>query len=333
MKKRLLTGIKPTGSLHLGNYFGAFKRVIDFVDNDEYQSYVFIANLHALNSGPESESLKRNTYNLVLDLLSLGLDPNKCVMFLQSDVSAHAELAWVLMNQSNLGFLERSHAFKDAVDNRGFSRNEINAGLLLYPVLMAADILLYSPDVVPVGQDQKQHVEIARDLAQKLNSTYGAEVKLPEPMIHDELNVVQGVDGRKMSKSYDNYIPVFEDINSKGVIKKRIMSITTDSKGLDEVKDPLTCNVFKIFKLIASESQIENMRDKYLAGGYGYGHAKKDLFEVYKDYFAEANEKRQEILASGNNVIESVLAEGSVKANAEANVLLRDLYEKIGLTY
>lgn len=333
MKKRLLTGIKPTGSLHLGNYFGAFKRVIDYVENDEYESYVFIANLHALNSGPETKMLKKNTYNLVLDLLSLGLDPDKCVFFLQSDVSAHAELTWLLLNQANLGFLERSHAFKDVVDNKNIPRNEVNAGLLLYPVLMAADILLYKPDVVPVGQDQKQHVEIARDLAQKLNSNYGTNLKLPEAMIEEELKVVQGIDGRKMSKSYDNYIPVFEDDESKGLIKKRIMSIETDSKGLDEIKDPLTCNVFKMYELIASESQIENLRDKYLAGGYGYGHAKNDLLSVYESYFAEANLRRTEILNSGNKIVEEVLAQASIKANAEANVLLREIYEKIGLTY
>lgn len=333
MKKRLLTGIKPTGSLHLGNYFGAFKRVIDYVENDSYESYVFIANLHALNSGPESKRLEKNTYNLVLDLLSLGLDPDKCVFFLQSDVSAHAELTWILLNQANLGYLERSHAFKDAVENKGELRNEVNAGLLLYPVLMAADILLYSPDIVPVGQDQKQHVEIARDLAQKINNAYGSDIKLPEAMIEENFKVVQGVDGRKMSKSYDNYIPVFESDDSKGLIKKRIMSITTDSKGLEDVKDPLTCNVFKIFELIASESEIENLRDKYLAGGYGYGHAKKDLLSVYENYFAEANQRRSEILNSGSKIVEDVLAQASVKANAEANVFLRNLYEKIGLTY
>lgn len=333
MKKRLLTGIKPTGSLHLGNYFGTFKRVIDYVNNDGYESYVFIANLHALNSGPESKLLKKNTYNLVLDLLSLGLDPDKCVMFLQSDVSAHAELTWILLNQANLGFLERSHAFKDAIENKAIPRNEVSAGLLLYPVLMAADILLYRPDIVPVGQDQKQHVEIARDLAQKLNSVYGADLKLPEALIEDDFKIVQGVDGRKMSKSYDNYIPVFEDEDSEGLIKKRIMGITTDSRGLEDIKDPLTCNVFKIYELIASEKEIENLRDKYLAGGYGYGHAKKDLLDLYESYFAEANEKRNNILNSGSNVVEDVLAEASVKANAEANVFLRELYEKIGLTY
>ncbi len=333
MKKRLLTGIKPTGSLHLGNYFGTFKRVIEFTEMDEYESYVFIANLHALNSGPDSKQLKLRTRELVLDLLSLGLDPEKCVFFLQSDVSAHTELTWLLMNQANIGFLERAHAFKDAIENKGVSRNEMNVGLFLYPVLMAADILLYKPDVVPVGQDQKQHIEIARDLAQKMNSAYNTNIKLPEAMIEESVKIVQGINGRKMSKSYDNYIPVFENDSNKGLIKKRIMSIKTDSKGLDEIKDPLTCNIFKIYELIASEDQIENLRDKYLAGGYGYGHAKKDLLARYEEFFGEANARRKRLLESGSDVVEEVLSQASIKANAEANVMLREIYSKIGLTY
>jgi tryptophanyl-tRNA synthetase len=333
MKKRLLTGIKPTGDLHLGNYFGAFKKTIDFVENDSYESYVFIANLHALNSGPESKLLKKRTYDLVLDLLSLGLNPDKCVFFLQSDVSAHTELTWLLLNQANMGFLERAHAFKDAIDNKGVARNEVNVGLFMYPVLMAADILIYAPDIVPVGKDQKQHIEIARDLAQKMNAMYGCDIKLPEAMIEKEMSVIQGIDGRKMSKSYDNYIPVFENDENKGLIKKRIMSIETDSKDLDEIKDPLTCNVFKIYELLATKSEVENMRDNYLAGGYGYGHAKKELLRVYTEYFKEANERRLRLLSKGSNIVNDVLSESSIKANAEANVFLRNLYEKIGLTY
>lgn len=333
MKKRLLTGVKPTGTLHLGNYFGTFKGVIDKVLSEDFESYVFIANLHALNSGPESKLLKKRTYDLVLDLLSLGLDPERCVFFLQSDVSAHTELTWLLLNHANMGFLERAHAFKDALENKGIARNEVNVGLFMYPVLMAADILMYAPDFVPVGQDQKQHIEIARDLAQKMNAAYGCNIKLPEAMIEENLSIVQGIDGRKMSKSYDNYIPVFENESDKGLIKKRIMSIETDSKGLDEIKDPLTCNVFKIYELLATNEELENMRDKYLAGGYGYGHAKKELLDLYERFFAEANERRNKILSSGGDMVKEVLEQASVKANAEANVFLRDLYEKIGLTY
>jgi tryptophanyl-tRNA synthetase len=329
-KKRLLTGIKPTGSLHLGNYFGAFKPVIDFVDNDEYESYVFVANLHALNGNPNRDDLKKYTYNLVLDLLSLGLDPDKCSFFLQSDVPAHTELTWLLLNQANLGMLERAHAYKELVENKGVPSNEVNAGLFLYPVLMAADILLYSPDVVPVGQDQKQHIEIARDLAGKLNHSYDTNLKLPEAMIQEKLNIVQGIDGRKMSKSYDNYIPVFNPEDSPNLIKKRIMSIETDSKGLDEVKDPLTCNVFKIYELLADYSQVEDLRDKYLAGGYGYGHAKKDLLNLYEDYFREATDKREKIKMKEDYVMD-VMMEGARKANKEAEELIGKLYEKIGL--
>lgn len=332
MKKRLLTGIKPTGTLHLGNYFGVFKPTISKISSGEFDSFVFLANLHALNSTPKASDLSGLTYNLALDLLSLGLDPEQCVLFAQGDVKEHTDLTWVLLNLVNIGMLERSHAFKDAVENKGVLRNEVNLGLFTYPILMAADIILYEPDFVPVGQDQIQHVEIARDLVNKMNSNYGTKIKLPEVMLEDNLEIVQGIDGRKMSKSYDNYIPVFSPTDKPNMVKKRIMSIQTDSKSVEDVKDPLTCNIYKIYELFATEQQQDNMRDKYLAGGFGYGDAKKELLQVYEEYFAEANERRKKLLENPESV-RDVLREGSVKATSFADKFMKEVNKKIGLNY
>lgn len=332
MKKRLLTGIKPTGTLHLGNYFGVFKPTISKISSGDFDSFVFLANLHALNSTPKASDLSGLTYNLALDLLSLGLDPEQCVLFAQGDVKEHTDLTWVLLNLVNIGMLERSHAFKDAVENKGVLRNEVNLGLFTYPILMAADIILYEPDFVPVGQDQIQHVEIARDLVNKMNSNYGTKIKLPEVMLEDNLEIVQGIDGRKMSKSYDNYIPVFSPTDKPNMVKKRIMSIQTDSKSVEDVKDPLTCNIYKIYELFATEQQQDNMRDKYLAGGFGYGDAKKELLKVYEEYFAEANERRKKLLENPESV-RDVLREGSVKATSFADKFMKEVNKKIGLNY
>ena len=331
-KQRLLTGIKPTGSLHLGNYFGVFKSLIEDIERQQDDFFVFIANLHALNTTPNPADLSVLTYDLALDLLSLGLDPEKCVFFVQSDVKAHTDLTWILLNLINMGALERAHAYKDAVDNRNIPHNEVNVGLFTYPVLMAADIIMYEPDFVPVGQDQVQHVEIARDFVTKLNNLYKANIKLPEIKLEDATHVYQGIDGRKMSKSYDNFIPVFAPRGNANMIKKRIMSIQTDSKMVEDIKDPFTCNVFKLYESIASSSEIENMKDRYLAGGYGYGDAKKELLRVFDLHFEEANLRRSKLLAKPDFVRE-VLAEGGKKAAKHSEEFMLKLNTKIGLTY
>lgn len=332
MKKRFLTGIKPTGSLHLGNYFGVFKPLIEKVQDSKFEYFVFIANLHALNSTPNPADLSRLTYELALDLLSLGLDAEKCVFFVQSDIGYHTDLNWVLLNLVNIGSMERSHAFKDAVDNKGILRNEVNLGLFTYPVLMAADIIMYEPDFVPVGYDQVQHVEIARDLVQKLNSTYNAGIKIPEIKLEEDTKVYQGIDGRKMSKSYDNYVPVFAPKNNPSLIKKRIMSIQTDSKTVEDVKDPFTCNVFKLYESFATAQQVENMKDKYLAGGFGYGDAKKELYILFEEYFQHAREMRLKFEAKPG-LVREILQVGSKKANRQASEFMLKLNKKIGLTY
>lgn len=329
-KKTILTGIKPTGQIHVGNYFGAFKPAIELTQNPEYNCYLFLANLHALNSTPNPKDLSKLTHQLAVDLLSLGLDPKQSTLFVQSDISAHTEFTWILQNLINLGSLERAHAYKDAIENKNIPHNEINLGLYAYPILMASDILLYKPDLVPVGQDQKQHIEIARNLAQKYNTTYKGSLKLPEALIQKDLNIVQGTDGRKMSKSYNNYIPIFNDPQKPNQIKKLIMSIQTDSKSVEEVKDPLTCNVFKIYELFASENQIENLRDKYLEGGFGYGDAKKELLQVFTEYFAEANNKRQKLLQNPD-FVKDVLKEGARKAKLKAERTLNQVYKQAGL--
>jgi len=319
--KSLITGIKPTGQIHLGNYLGAFKPAFEF--QDEYDCNIFLANLHALTTFQNGTELKKYSENLAIDLLSLGLDPQKSNFFIQSQIPEHSELMWILSSLAPMGLLERAHAWKD-FKNKGL--RDPNLALFSYPVLMAADILLYQPDIVPVGSDQKQHIEITRDLAQKFNSHFGQTFKIPNELITFPVDV-PGVDGRKMSKSYNNYIPIFAPENE---IKKTIMKITTDSKEVSEAKDPDTCNIFAIYKLIATESQIQNLKDKYLAGGMGYGDAKKELLQVYLDYFAEARAKRIEF-ENNLDLVQTILQDGQVKAQAKARQTLEVVKDKIGI--
>ena len=318
---RSLSGIQPSGNLHIGNYFGAIKQFVEF--QDKYEGLYFLANYHALTSSPKGEDLKRNTVNAILDYLALGLDPEKSIIFLQSDVPEHTELSWILANVAPMGLLERAHSYKDKTA-KGIKPN---VGLFTYPILMAADILMYDPDVVPVGKDQKQHVEITRDIAIKFNETYGKEVfKLPEEKIVENVAVVPGVDGDKMSKSYGNVINMFIP---KKEIKKQIMGIVTDSTPLEEPKNPDN-NITKLYSLLATEAEVEEMKRKFSEGNYGYGHAKNELFEKFIDYFNPFIEKREKL---GKNIdyVYDVLKEGASKARSIAQKKMEEVRSTVGL--
>ncbi|MGL4641749.1 tryptophan--tRNA ligase [Cetobacterium sp.] len=319
--KRSISGIQPSGILHLGNYFGAMKQFIENQNN--YEGFYFIADYHSLTSLTDPKSLRENSYNIVLDYLALGLDPEKSTIFLQSDVPEHVELMWLLSNITPVGLLERGHSYKDKVA-KGFTPN---TGLLTYPVLMASDILLYDADVVPVGKDQKQHLEMARDIAIKFNQQYEVELfKLPEPQILESLAVIPGTDGQKMSKSYGNTINMFA---SKKELKKQVMSIVTDSTPLEEPKNPDN-NIVKLYELFATKEAVEEMKAKFVAGNYGYGHAKTELLNAILDYFKDAREKREE-LANNMEYVEEVLAKGATKARAIAREKLTAAKIAVGL--
>lgn len=318
---RSLSGIQPSGNLHIGNYFGAIKQFVEF--QDKYEGFYFLANYHALTSSPKGEDLKKNTVNAILDYLALGLDPEKSVIFLQSDVPEHTELSWILANVAPMGLLERAHSYKDKTA-KGIKPN---VGLFTYPILMAADILMYDPDVVPVGKDQKQHVEITRDIAIKFNETYGKEVfKLPEEKIVENVAVVPGIDGDKMSKSYGNVINMFIP---KKEIKKQIMGIVTDSTPLEEPKNPDN-NITKLYSLFATETEVEEMKRKFSEGNYGYGHAKNELFEKFINYFNPFIEKREK-LEKNIDYVYDVLKEGASKARSIAQKKMEEVKSTVGL--
>lgn len=321
MKKRSLSGIQPSGTLHLGNYFGAIKQFIDM--QDQYDGFYFIPDYHALTSNPQPNDLRKRTIDAVLDFLALGLDPVKSTIFLQSDVPEVTELTWILTTVTPVALLERAHSYKDKVA-KGISANH---GLFTYPVLMAADILIYSSDVVPVGKDQKQHVEITRDIAIKFNETYTELFNLPEPKIQESVAVVPGTDGQKMSKSYNNTITMFA---TEKELKKQLSNIVTDCKTLEEPKDPDTCNVFALYKLFATAEQLEAMKGKYLAGNYGYGHAKKELQELILEHFKNARIKRSE-LENNLDYVQKVLRDGGERARGIAIEKVKKVKEAVGL--
>ncbi len=320
--KRILSAIKPSGLPHIGNYFGAMRQHIQM--QERFESYIFIADLHSLITQKDPEKLKEQIYEVALTYLALGLDPGKAVLFKQSDISAHAELCWIFNCITQMPFLERGHAWKDA---KAKGKKDTNVGLFNYPVLMAADILLYSPDLVPVGKDQKQHIEMARDIAQTFNHTYKETFKIPEPHILKEVETILGTDGEKMSKSYSNTIKIFA---SEKDLKSQIMSIITDSKELEDPKDPETCNVYNIYKHFASDAELKEMSDNYKAGGYGYGHAKKALLEKILQYFAEAREKYAELKPQKDYIMD-IVNEGTKKAKLVAEAKLEEVKVKIGL--
>lgn len=320
--KTILSGIQSSGKLHLGNYFGALRQHIRM--QEEGDAFYFIANYHALTSIHDGEKIRRNTLEVALDYLALGLDPEKCTFFVQSDVPQHAELAWILGTFCPVSLMEKGVAYKDKVA-QGLNPN---IGLFTYPILQAADILMYNADLVPVGQDQKQNIEICRDLAGKFNHNYGDEyLKLPEPHILESVAVVPGIDGQKMSKSYGNTIGIFDEGKE---LKKKVMAIQTDSTPLDEPKDPESCNVFALIKLFADEKKQHEIAEKYRAGGYGYGHAKKELLGMIDEYFAEARKRRKE-LAQDLDTIRDILREGGKKARVRAEMVMEPVRKVTGL--
>jgi tryptophanyl-tRNA synthetase len=338
MSKSILTGLQPSGKLHIGNYFGSMKPAIEMANSFE-KSIIFIADLHALTTLKDKKALQENIQDLALSLIACGLNPEKTILFKQSDVPAHSELAWILSTLAPMGLLERATSYKDKKEN-GI---ETNVGLFTYPILMAADILLYSPDCVPVGKDQKQHLEISRDLANKFNHTYGGSaLKLPEPIISEETGIIPGIDGRKMSKSYNNTIPLF---GTEKQIKKTVMSIVTDSTPVEDPKNPETCNVFTLAKFFLSDGELADLEKKYKAGGMGYGEAKTILWEGIKTYFAPIWEKRLELEKnphngslhstssqnSGNQKIQKILDAGAQKANLIASRQIEKVKKRVGL--
>lgn len=320
--KTILSGITPSGKLHLGNYFGALRQHIDMQEKGD--AFYFIANYHSLTSINDGKEIYRNTIDIALDYLALGLDPDKCTFFAQSDVPQHAELAWILGTFCPVSLMNKAVAYKDKVA-KGLNPN---IGLFTYPILQAADILMYNTDLVPVGQDQKQNIEICRDLAGRFNHNYGDEyLKQPEEYVVESVAVVPGIDGQKMSKSYGNTIGIFDEGKA---LKKKVMSIQTDSTPLDEPKDPENDNVFALIKLFADEAKQNEIAEKYRAGGYGYGHAKKELLGLVEDYFAEARNKRKE-LAEDLDTVRDILKEGGKKARKRAEQVMEPVREVTGL--
>ena len=323
MGRRILTGIQPSGILHIGNYFGAMKASIELQNQNPGDTYLFIADLHSLTVNPKPEDLRMRIRRLALDYLACGLDPEKTAFFRQSDIQGVCELTWILNTITGLGLLERAHSYKDKIA-KGFIPNN---GLFSYPVLMAADILLYKSNAVPVGKDQKQHLEITRDIAIKFNQMYREVFVIPEPIISESVAVIPGTDGQKMSKSYNNTIELFG--NEKAICKK-IMSIPTDSTPMEDPKDPDKCNIFALFKLFSNEQQVADLAAKYRAGNFGYGHAKQALFEAYMDYFAPMRRRREE-LEKEPGYIDEVLRKGAEKANAVAAQTMDEVYRAVGL--
>ncbi|TMP97976.1 MAG: tryptophan--tRNA ligase [Verrucomicrobia bacterium] len=318
---RILSGIQPSGVLHIGNYFGMMRPAIAL--QAEGEAFYFIADYHALTSVRDPKTLRENSRLVALDFLACGLDPERGALFRQSHVPQVTELAWILSTIAPMGLLERAHSYKDKLA-RGLAAT---VGLFDYPVLMAADILIYDSDIVPVGKDQKQHIEIARDLAVKMNDTFGQIFKLPEPRIHTATEVVSGIDGQKMSKSYGNNIDIFGDEKE---IRKRVMSIVTDSMPLEAPKDPSRSTIFQLYSLFASKDEIAEMRERFQRGGTGYGDFKKQLFEKLWEYFAPMRKRREEILAN-KTYIDNVLARGAEQANEIADQVMKRVRAAVGL--
>jgi tryptophanyl-tRNA synthetase len=324
---RILSGIQPSGALHIGNYFGMMKPAVAL--QAEGEALYFIADYHALTSLRDPKTLRENSHRVALDFLACGLDPKRATLFRHSNVPQVTELAWILSTVAPMGLLERAHSYKDKLA-RGLSAT---VGLFSYPVLMAADILIYNSDVVPVGKDQKQHIEITRDLAVKMNETFGRSepgeqiFKLPEARIQPATETVPGIDGQKMSKSYGNNIDIFGDEKE---MRKRVMSIVTDSTPVEAAKDPEKSTIFKLYSLVASKDEVATMREEFLKGGTGYGDFKKQLFEKLWEYFAPMRRRREEILAD-KSYINNVLKKGATRANEIADQVMKRVRKAVGL--
>lgn len=319
---KILTGIQSTGTPHLGNLLGAILPAIEMANNPDNQSFLFIADLHSATQIKDGKTLRENTYSVAATWLACGLDINKVVFYRQSDVPQTAELSWYLSCFFPYQRLTLAHSFKDKADRL----DDVNAGLFTYPMLMAADILLYDAEFVPVGKDQLQHIEITRDVASRFNHQMGETFVLPEPITSEETKIVPGIDGEKMSKSRNNTINLFVDDKA---LRKQIMAIQTDSTPLEDPKDPDTDNVFAIYKLIASPEQTEQMRNNYLGGNYGYGHAKQALFELVLEKFKEVREKYSHYMNNLNEVDDALKA-GADKASAIADGVLLRVRQKLG---
>lgn len=318
---RVLTGIQASGTLHIGNYFGSIKQMASL--QEEHELFMFIADYHALTSLKDAEALRQNTIEAAISYLSLGIDPNKTIMWAQSDVKEVLELYWILSAYTPMGLLERAHSYKDKVA-KGIAANH---ALFSYPVLMAADILLYDAEVIPVGKDQIQHVEITRDIAIKFNNDHGDNFVLPNFKVDDNVATVPGVDGAKMSKSYGNTIDIFL---SEKQLKKRTGSIVTESVPMEAPKEYENCNVFNLAKLFLTENEQEELKARYKRGGEGHGHFKMYLKEKIWDYFAEAREKREYYLAHKDEVLE-ILDAGAMKARKIADAKMRRIRECVGI--
>lgn len=314
-KMRPLTGIKPSGDLHIGNLLGAIEPAIEL--SQEHEGFYFVANYHALTSVFNKQEMLKSTKEVAAGWFALGLDPNKNTFFVQSDIPEVCELTWLLSCVTPYGLLQRAHAFKDAQSKN----KEVNDGLFQYPVLMASDILLYQSSHVPVGKDQKQHVEITRDIAVKFNNTFNNEVfTIPEPIIKEDVMTIKGIDGQKMSKSYNNVIPLF--IPEKH-LRKTIMRIVTDSKTVDESKNPDECNVFYYYKMFADKDSQDSLAKRYREGGMGYGEAKQLLFETINNRLKEPRERFNELMNPKNDELENLLKMGAEKARPIAIKTLR----------
>ncbi len=319
---RVLSGIQPTGRPHWGNYFGAIRQYVQLQSEDE--AYFFIANLHALTTIRDRALLKQYTLDAALDLLALGLDPNQATLFVQSDVPEVSELCWLLMTGTPFGLLERCHAYKEKKD-KGLTAD---AGLFTYPVLMSADILAYDSNIVPVGQDQTQHIEVCRDLARAFNHAYNAEVfVLPDARVLQDSAKVPGTDGEKMSKSYNNFIEIFEPPASA---RKKVMRIATDSRAMDQPKDPTNDHLFQLYSLFANPQEIEDMSALYRRGGFGYGQIKQALADISEKFFGPAR-LRREALAAKPAEVHQILGDGAAVARKKASEVLRRAQDACGL--
>ena len=320
---RILSGIQPSGNLHIGNYFGMMKRMIEY--QEESELYCFIVNYHAMTSVTDKEQLAMGTIDAALDFLALGLDPEKAIFWVQSDVPEVTELTWILNNVASVGLLLRSHSYKDKIA-QGITPSH---GLLSYPVLMAADILLYQSEKIPVGEDQQQHLEITRDIAIRFNHVFGETFVVPQAEINPDLQTVVGIDGQKMSKSYDNTIEIFAEAEQ---LRKAIGRIVTDSTPVADPKDPDKCNLFEIISLVLNDSEEADLRERYLRGGLKYSDVKAELFERLWEYFHAARQKREQLATEPERVRE-ILKEGASKARMKALPTLQLVRERVGLAY
>jgi tryptophanyl-tRNA synthetase len=318
---RVLSGIQPTGRFHWGNYFGAIRQYLDLQHDNE--AYYFIANLHALTTLREPETLRQNSLDAAIDLLALGLDPTRATLFLQSDVPEVSELCWLLMTQTPMGLLERCHAYKDK-KAKGLPAD---AGLFTYPVLMAADILAYDADIVPVGEDQVQHIEVCRDIAGAFNHKFGEVFVMPKPRVLAHTARVPGTDGEKMSKSHDNTIEVFEEPKAA---RKRIMRIQTDSRPMEQPKEPDGDHLYQLYSLFAKDEDRAAMADLYRRGGFGYGEVKKALADVAEAFFAAARNRRNELAANPEQV-RTILDDGANRARRKAGSVLARAQKACGI--